>query len=73
MRLITIKQFAKTLNVRDARGYELARRLPPGVRVELGRQIRINEDRLAEWIEAGGTLAGGNASQDPDDGEQRAA
>ena len=57
MRLITVKTFSEITGVRLARGYELARRLPPGVRVGLGRQIRINEDALAKWIENGGTLA----------------
>jgi len=56
VRLITVKRFSELAGVGLPRGYELARRLPPGVRVELGRQIRINEDALLKWIENGGTL-----------------
>ena len=38
MRLITVPEWSKNyINVRVPRGYELARRLPRGVRVELGR------------------------------------
>jgi hypothetical protein len=56
MRLMTVQEFSKIIDVRLPRAYELARRLPPGVRVALGRQIRINEDALTRWLEAGGTL-----------------
>lgn len=56
MRLINVKQLSELTGTTLRRGYELARRLPPGVRVELGRQIRINEDALLKWIENGGTL-----------------
>jgi hypothetical protein len=64
MRLITVKKFSEVVNVRLARGYELARRLPPGVKVGLGRQVRINEEALAKWIESGGTLSDGNGARD---------
>jgi hypothetical protein len=62
-RLITVPEFANVLRVRLARGYELARKLPPGARVELGRQIRIDEDLLAKWIQDGGTLSDGSEDQ----------
>lgn len=62
MRLIDVEKFSENLGVRKARGYELARQLPPGVRVELGGQIRINEDALDRWIEKGGTLSNGGRS-----------
>jgi hypothetical protein len=55
-RLITVKQWAKGLDVRLPRAYELARRLPPGVRVQLGRQLRIDEERADDWLANGGTL-----------------
>ncbi len=60
MRLITVKKFSEIADVRLPRGYELARRLPPGVRVGLGRQVRSDAEALARWIENGGTLANGN-------------
>jgi hypothetical protein len=56
MRFITVKEFSILLKVRLPRAYELARRLPPGIRVELGRQLRINEDALSRWLAEGGTL-----------------
>lgn len=65
MLLITVKRFSEIAGVRLARGYELARQLPPGVRVLLGRQIRINEDALTKWIEAGGTLGNGDSTSQP--------
>lgn len=37
--------------------YEAANRMPPGVRVKLGHRVRLNVDRLAEWLEQGGNLA----------------
>ena len=55
MRLITVQDFSELVGVALPRGYELARKLPPGIRVELGRQIRINEEALVRWIESGGT------------------
>ncbi len=53
MRLLTIQQVSDRLQVPAARGYELARRglLPV---VHLGRQLRVDEDALREWIARGG-------------------
>jgi hypothetical protein len=56
MRLIKIPKFSEKLKVREARGYELARQLPLGVRVELGRQVRIDEDAFEEWVASGGVF-----------------
>jgi excisionase family DNA binding protein len=45
LRLLTVRETAKILKVKDHRVYELARlRLLPAVR--LGRQLRIDEQRL---------------------------
>jgi excisionase family DNA binding protein len=59
LRLLTVGETAKILKVKDQRVYELARlRLLPAVR--LGRQLRIDEQRLREWIANGGSaLAAG--------------
>lgn len=52
-RLLTAAEVAEILAVTPARVYELVRQdvLP---HVRLGRQVRIDPDRLEEWIAAGG-------------------
>ena len=39
--------------------------LPPGVAVRLGRRIRVDLDRLEEWIAAGGAALPAPAEQGP--------
>jgi excisionase family DNA binding protein len=57
LRLLSVGETAKILKVKDPRVYELARlKLLPAVR--LGRQVRINEQRLREWIANGGSALG---------------
>jgi len=61
-KLITATHAAEILNVSVQRIYELVRLrlLPPGVAVHVGRQVRVDESRLREWIAAGGSaLPGG--------------
>lgn len=36
--------------------YDCANRMPPGVRIKLGNRVRLNVDRLAEWLAAGGSI-----------------
>ena len=59
MQLLTIPEVARVLRVRPARVYELARQgLIPTVR--LGRQVRVQEEALHQWIADGGqALSGG--------------
>lgn len=53
MRLLTIQEVAQRLGVRVPRAYELVRLgMLPAVRI--GRNVRVAEDRLEEWIRAGG-------------------
>ncbi len=62
MRLLTAAEAAQILRVSPRRIYDMAREgiLPPGVAIRLGRELRISESRLAEFLEAGGcALAGG--------------
>lgn len=62
MKLRTVKNAAQDLEVSEARVYEMIRTglLPLGVVVHLGRQVRIDEDALREWVRAGGqSLPGG--------------
>ncbi|MGI9065900.1 MAG: helix-turn-helix domain-containing protein [Pyrinomonadaceae bacterium] len=56
MLMLTVPEWSKDLKVRPSRGYELARQLPPGVRIELGRQLRINQDAFEEWVQGGGSF-----------------
>lgn len=62
MKLLTVAETAEVLRVDIQRVYEMVRSglLPRGVAIHLGRQVRINEDRLLEWLQGGGRpLAGG--------------
>ena len=59
LRLLTMKDVAQRLGISLQRTYEMGRLgLLPVVR--LGRQLRVEEGRLASWIENGGRgLPGG--------------
>lgn len=59
MSLHTAKEVAQRLGVPATRVHQLVREgLLPAV--HLGRQVRIDSDKLDEWIESGGrTFAGG--------------
>ena len=53
LRLLTMKDVAQRLGISLQRTYEMGRLgLLPVVR--LGRQIRVEEGRLASWVESGG-------------------
>lgn len=58
-RLLSASEVAEILGVRQARVYALLRSgIIPAV--HLGRQVRVDEQVLDEWIEAGGqALPGG--------------
>jgi len=59
VKLLTIPQVAERLQVSPQRAYEMARAgLLPAVR--LGRQVRVSEEALEDWIRKGGkALPGG--------------
>ena len=59
MRLLTITEVSKQLNVSRERVYDLVRLdLIPSV--HLGRQLRISEEALRDWVNSGGrALPGG--------------
>ena len=59
MHLLTIKEVAEILRVRDQRAYQLIHaKILPAVRI--GRQLRVSEDSLREFVESGGqALPGG--------------
>lgn len=53
-KLLNIAEVAEVLGVKEHRVYALARsNLLPIVRI--GRQIRVEEGRLQEWIDQGGS------------------
>jgi putative molybdopterin biosynthesis protein len=60
-RLLRIPEVAQMLAVSPQRAYELARKdLLPVVRV--GRQVRVDQRRLEEWIANGGGAVEGRCS-----------
>lgn len=67
MKLVDAGRIAEILDVSQARAYELARLrvLPDGVVVRLGRQLRFDEEALAEWIRSGGASLPGGWRRDP--------
>lgn len=56
--LLRVPEMARALGVSAKRGYELLTVLPAGAVVRLGRQVRVRQDALVAWIEAGGTAGG---------------
>ena len=62
-KLVTIPEVAeRVLGVKVHRAYEMARLgiLPAGVVVRFGRQVRIDQQALSEWVRNGGqALPGG--------------
>lgn len=59
-RFLKVEEAAPIANIKPFRFYELIRRgdIPNSVVVRLGeRQIRINEQRLIEWLNNGGTVS----------------
>ncbi len=59
--LITVQEFAKVMHVTRAVAYAIVDNMPPGVKVKFGGRVRVNQDRLREWIEAGADFQAGGA------------
>lgn len=59
MQLFTVKELARIFKVRDQRAYELIRAdVIPAVRI--GRQVRVSEEAIRQFVESGGQpLPGG--------------
>lgn len=53
----SIGDLAQALNVSEREAYSVARRLPRGVGIKVGRRWRFNMDRLNQWLRVGGHLA----------------
>jgi len=63
MKLLQIPEVAHRLGVSNGRAYALARDgIIPSVR--LGRQVRVEEGQLDQWVAAGGASLPGGARQD---------
>ena len=56
-RMITVEDFAAAAGVPLHQGYDLARAMPAGVKVKLGRRVRLLEEPLRVWLAAGGHLS----------------
>ena len=64
MRLITVSEAAELLRLRPARVYQLAREgILPAVHV--GRQVRLEEQALRDWIARGGQALSGGWRRSP--------
>lgn len=55
-RLGRIEEMAERLNIPTMKAYPVAQNMPAGIRVMVGRRVRIDMDKLEEWIAKGGTL-----------------
>ena len=64
MRLMTVSEAAELLRLRPARVYQLGRAgvLPV---VHLGRQVRVDEQALRDWIARGGQALSGGWRRSP--------
>jgi excisionase family DNA binding protein len=74
MRLLTVKEVARILGVREQRVYQLIREhFFPEVRI--GRQIRVSEESVLRFVESGGmALPGGwRRTRNTDDPDRRAS
>ena len=54
-KLIKVEEFAKQAGLSRFCAYDMARKMPPGVVVRLGRRVRLDSEKLNEWLAAGGT------------------
>ncbi|MCL6597630.1 MAG: helix-turn-helix domain-containing protein [Alicyclobacillus macrosporangiidus] len=64
LKLLKMSEVANMLNISVDRAYELARQgLMPVVR--LGRQIRVEESDLINWVKSGGSAFPGGWRKDP--------
>jgi putative molybdopterin biosynthesis protein len=65
MRLLKAKMLAEMLGVSEARAYELMReKILPTVR--LGRQVRVSENALEQFVASGGKALPGGWRREPD-------
>lgn len=56
-RLLKIPEWGAQNGLNPSRAYYFASKLPPGVRVKIGGQLRLNAERLEAYLAAGGELA----------------
>lgn len=62
-RLIKVwPDFGQAQNMTRSQAYGFASRLPQDIKVKVGKRLRLNADRLAKYLEAGGDLAQGERS-----------
>lgn len=56
-RLGRAEDVAHRLNVSTKRAYDVMRQFPKGVRIQVGRRIRVDMDKLEQWLAAGGSMS----------------
>lgn len=55
--LIKIPDWGLANGFSRAQAYAAADKMPPGVRVKIGGRLRLNAEKLAAYLQAGGDLA----------------
>lgn len=56
-RLLKIPEWGAQNGLNASQSYYFASKLPPGVRVKVGGQLRLHAERLEAYLAAGGELA----------------
>lgn len=62
--LLRVEDFAAQWGLSRTQAYHSVNSLPPGVRVMVGRRLRINADAYRDWLAAGGSLGHQNLNGD---------
>ena len=56
-RYVGVEEISKSFNLSTHQSYEFIKKLPAGIQVRLGRRVRVDAGRLADWLAKGGDLA----------------
>lgn len=48
--------FGQQAGLSRVQSYEVASRMPPGIRIKLGNRLRLDAQKLSAWLAAGGNL-----------------
>lgn len=57
VQLLKIPEWGAQNGLNRSQAYYFAGKLPPGVRVKVGGQLRLHSEKLADYLRAGGDLA----------------
>ena len=56
-RLLKVPEWGRENGLNPSQAYYFANKLPPGVRVKIGGQLRLHAERLEAYLAAGGDLS----------------